>query len=235
MSQKSARQGSLAPAPDHEQAQELLERRRDPARVMALTDGIFAIIMTLLVLDIHVPQLSAGESLTKSAFLGEVWPNVVVFAISFVLTGLYWVAHRDMFNLVRGVDRGLVWLNILFMLPVALVPAAAVLLGAYSHDQLALRIYGLLFVLIALMRLALWYYIGTRRHLLIEHVDRRTLLTGAFTSIALILAYLIAILVAGFAPYLSLGIYAGVPVLYFIGITLLRRLAPKGSPERDFT
>ena len=234
MSQKSARQRSLAPAPDHEQAQELLERRRDPGRVMALTDGIFAIIMTLLVLDIHVPQLSANESLS-SAFLKDVWPNVVVFVISFVLTGLYWVAHRDMFNLVRGVDRGLVWLNILFMLPVALVPAAAALLGAYSHDQLALRIYGLLFVLIALMRLALWYYIGTRRHLLIEHVDRRTLLTGAFTSIALILAYLIAILVAGFAPYLSLGIYAGVPVLYFIGITLLRRLAPKGSPERDFT
>ena len=234
MSQKSARQRSLAPAPDHEQAQELLERRRDPARVMALTDGIFAIIMTLLVLDIQVPKLAAGESL-RTAFLLDVWPNVVVFVISFVLTGLYWVAHRDMFNLVRGVDRGLVWLNILFMLPVALVPAAAALLGAYSHDQLALRIYGLLFVLIALMRLALWYYIGTRRHLLIEHVDRRTLLTGAFTSIALILAYLIAILVAGFAPYLSLGIYAGVPVLYFIGITLLRRLAPKGSPERDFT
>ena len=234
MSQKSARQRSLTPAPDHEQAQELLERSRDPARVMALTDGIFAIIMTLLVLDIQVPKLAAGESL-KTAFLLDVWPNVVVFVISFVLTGLYWVAHRDMFNLVRGVDRGLVWLNILFMLPVALVPAAAALLGAYSHDQLALRIYGLLFVLIALMRLALWYYIGTRRHLLIEQVDRRTLLTGAFTSIALILAYLIAILVAGFAPYLSLGIYAGVPALYFIGITLLRRLAPKGSPERDFT
>jgi len=234
MSQKSARQRSLAPAPDHEQAQELLERRRDPARVMALTDGIFAIIMTLLVLDIHVPQISAGESLS-SAFLKDVWPSVVVFVISFVLTGLYWVAHRDMFNLVRGVDRGLIWLNILFMLPVALVPAAAALLGAYSHEPLALVVYGLLFVLIALMRLALWYYIGTRRHLLIEHVDRRTLWTGAFTSIALILAYLIAILVAGFAPYLSLGIYAGVPVLYFIGITLLRRLAPKGSPERDFT
>ena len=234
MSQKSARRRSLAPAPDHEQAQELLKRSGDPGRVMALTDGVFAIIMTLLVLDIHVPQLSANESLS-SAFLKDVWPNVVVFVISFVLTGLYWVAHRDMFNLVRGVDRGLVWLNILFMLPVALVPAAAALLGAYSHEQLALSIYGLLFVLIALMRLALWYYIGTRRHLLIEHVDRRTLLTGAFTSIALILAYLIAILVAGFAPYLSLGIYAGVPVLYFIGITLLRRLAPKGSPERDFT
>ena len=89
--------------------------------------------MTLLVLEIHVPQLSAGMSL-HTAFLLEVWPNVVVFVISFVLTGLFWVAHRDMFNLVRGVERGLVWLNILYMLPIALIPYAASLLGAYSQD-----------------------------------------------------------------------------------------------------
>jgi len=160
----------LAPESDQERAQEVLERTRDPGRVLALTDGIFAIIMTLLVLEIHVPQLSAGESLS-TVFLLEVWPNVVVFVISFVLTGLYWMGHRDMFNLVRGVERELVWLNILYMLPVALVPAAAALLGAYSHDALALRLYGLVLLLISLMRLMLWFYIGTRPHLLIEHGD----------------------------------------------------------------
>jgi uncharacterized membrane protein len=234
MSQTPARQKSQAMTSNPQQAQELLERRRDPGRVMALTDGVFAIIMTLLVLEIHVPQLAAGESLS-SAFLLEVWPSIVVFVISFVLTGLYWAGHRDMFNLVRGVDRGLIWLNILYMLPVALVPAAAALLGAYSRDPVALRLYGLLLLLISLMRLVLWYYIGTRHHLLIEHVPPRTLWTGTFTQIALILVFLIAILCAGFAPYLSLGIYAGVPLLYFIGITFVRRRAPKGSLERDFT
>jgi uncharacterized membrane protein len=156
MSQKPAHQRSQATASDQEQAQELLKRIRDPGRVLALTDGVFAIIMTLLVLEIHVPQLAAGE-LLSTAFLLEVWPNIVVFVISFVLTGLYWVGHRDMFNLVRGVDRGLIWLNILYMLPVALVPAAAALLGAYSRDALALRLYGLLLLLISLMRLVLWY------------------------------------------------------------------------------
>jgi uncharacterized membrane protein len=221
-------------ASDREQAQALLERTRDPGRVLALTDGVFAIIMTLLVLEIHLPQLTVGESLS-TAFLFEVWPNIVVFVISFVLTGLYWVGHRDMFNLVHGVDRGLVWLNILYMLPVALVPAAAALLGAYSSDALALRVYGLLLLLISLMRLVLWQYIGTRRHLLIEHVPPRTLWTGAFTQLTLILVFLIAMLFAGIAPYLSLGIYAGVPLLYFIGITFVRRSAPKGSLERDFT
>jgi uncharacterized membrane protein len=72
--------------PTQEQAQELLARTRDPGRVIALTDGIYAIIMTLLVLEIHVPQLAAGESLS-SAFLLEVWPTILVFAINFVLTG----------------------------------------------------------------------------------------------------------------------------------------------------
>ena len=59
--------------------------------------------------------------------------------------------------------------------------------------------------------------------------------TGAFSQITLILIFLIAMLCAGFAPNLSLGIYAGVPLLYFIGITFVRRSAPKGSLERDFT
>jgi len=164
-----------------------------------------------------------------------VWPNVVVFVISFVLTGLYWMGHRDLFNLVRGVERELVWLNIMYMLPVALVPAAAALLGAYSQDALALRLYGLVLLLISLMRLVLWLYIGRRPHLLIEHINRRTLRSGALQSITLILLFLIAMLFAGFAPYVSLGIYAGVPVFYFIGITFLRRSSPRGSLERDFT
>jgi uncharacterized membrane protein len=234
MSKSSEPHRSFSTASEKEQAKELLERTRDPARVLALSDGVFAIIMTLLVLDIQVPKLAARETLSY-AFLLNVWPNIVVFVISFVLTGLYWVEHRDMFNLLHGVERGLVWLNILYLLPVALVPAAAAFLSAYSRDAFAIRSYGLLLILIALMRLLLWYYIGTRHHLLIEHVPPWTPWTGALTSIILIFLYLIAMLLAGFTPYVSLGIYAGVPVLYFIGITFVRRSAPKGSLERDFT
>ncbi len=234
MSQYSNPLRSPASTPDQGQAQELLERTRDPARVLALTNGVFAIIMTLLVLDVAVPKLVSGETLS-TVFERNVLPGIVVFAISFVLTGLYWVIHRDMFNLVRSVNRQVVWLNILYMLPVALVPAAAALLSAYNSDLFAIRLYGMLLVVIALMRLVLWYYIGTRPHLLIEHVPPRTFWTGFLLSIVLILIYLIAMLFADVAPFLSLGIYAGVPLLYFIGITFVRRLAPKESPEHGFT
>ena len=82
-----------------EPASALVERLHDPARVLALTDGVFAII-TLLVLEIHVPELTQGHSLNQA--LRELRPSLVAFVISFVLAGMYWVGHRDLFALIAG-------------------------------------------------------------------------------------------------------------------------------------
>ena len=84
--------------------------------------------------------------------------------ISFVLAGMYWVAHRDLFALIRRTDRGLVWLNILYLLPLCLLPFGAGLIGRYEDEVVALRIYGLLLVLIALMRVVIWLYATNRPH-----------------------------------------------------------------------
>jgi uncharacterized membrane protein len=94
-----------------EQARALFERQHDPTRVLALSDGVFAIIITLLVLEIHVPELTQGHSLNQA--LAEIRPSFVAFVISFILAGMYWVGHRDLFALIRRTDRVLVWLNIL--------------------------------------------------------------------------------------------------------------------------
>src|SRR5690242_13273036 len=101
-------------APEQED-DERVARRHDPSRVLALSDGVFAIIMTLLVLDVRVPELAAGQSLNQA--LGQVRPSLTAFVISFVLAGMYWVGHRDLFTLIRRTDRFLVWLNILYLLP----------------------------------------------------------------------------------------------------------------------
>ena len=130
-----------------ESARVLLERLHDPARVLALSDGVFAIIVTLLVLEIHVPELTQGHSLNEA--LAELRPSLVAFVISFVLAGMYWVGHRDLFALIRRTDRGLVWLNILYPLPLCLLPFGAGLVGRYDQEPVALRIYGLLLVAIA--------------------------------------------------------------------------------------
>ena len=117
------------------------ERRRDPSRVLALTDGVFAIIITLLVLDIHVPELSTHEKLGTA--ISDVRPSFVSFVIAFIVAAMQWVGHRDLFALIRYTDRGIVWLNLLALFTVCLLPFGSALLSHYYEDPLALRMFGL--------------------------------------------------------------------------------------------
>jgi uncharacterized membrane protein len=225
---------AVARAPDGgEPDRALLERLHDPARVLALSDGVFAIIITLLVLEVHVPELTQGQSLTQA--LAELRPSLVAFLISFVLAGMYWVGHRDLFALIRRTDRGLVWLNILYLLPLCLLPFGAGLLGRYDTEPVALRIYGLLLVLVAVMRVVIWLYATNRPHLLWRQPDARQRWAGLILGAVPGLVYLVAFVVARIAPAVSLLIYAGLPVLYFLSITVLRRTRQRDQEFSDFT
>ena len=218
---------------DPQQAKTLPEHTHDPSRVLALSDGVFAIILTLLVLDLHLPQLTKGQSL--GAALRQVRPSLVAFVISFVLAGMYWVGHRDLFGLVRRTDRGLVWLNLLYLLPLCLLPYGALLLGRFDREPVALRLYGLVLVAIAGMRLVVWWYVTARPHLLWQRPDGRQRRAGLALAGFPGLAYLLAILLAGVAPGVSLGVYAGLPVLYFVSITVLRGSRRRNREYADFT
>jgi Endosomal/lysosomal potassium channel TMEM175 len=105
------------------------ERRRDPSRVLALTDGVYAIIITLLVLDIHVPELSAHETLGSA--ISDVRPSFISFTIAFIVAAMQWVGHRDLFTLIRDTDRGVVWLNLLTLFAACLLPFGSALLSRY--------------------------------------------------------------------------------------------------------
>jgi uncharacterized membrane protein len=210
-----------------------LERLHDPARVLALSDGVFAIIITLLVLEVHVPELTQGHSLNEA--LRELRPSLIAFVISFILAGMYWVGHRDLFALIRRTDRGLVWLNILYLLPLCLLPFGAGMIGTYDQEPVALRIYGLLLVLIAVMRTVIWLYATNRPHLLWERPDARQRRAGLALNLLPAGVYLLAFLVARTAPGLSLMIYAAMPLLYFLSITILRTGRRRDQEYSDFT
>jgi uncharacterized membrane protein len=211
----------------------LRERLHDPARVLALSDGVFAIIITLLVLEVHVPELTQGHTLNEA--LAELRPSLVAFVISFILAGMYWVGHRDLFALIRRTDRGLVWLNILYLLPLCLLPFGAGLIGRYDTEPVALRIYGLLLVVIAAMRAVIWLYATNRPHLLWQRPDANQRRAGLAINLYPGLVYLLAFLVAKAAPGISLMIYATMPVLYFLSITVLRRGRQRNQEYADFT
>jgi uncharacterized membrane protein len=218
---------------DQKRELERYDRQHDPARVMALSDGVFAIVITLLVLEIHVPELAGGQSLRDA--LREVRPSFTAFLISFVVTAIAWAGHRDLFAHIRRTDRALVWLNLLHLLPLSLLPFGAALISRYDREAVALSLYGILVALIALTRLIVWLYATNRPHLLYEPIGRRTRTVGVLIVAVPAALYVLAILIADSAPAGSMFIYAAVPVLYFIALFVDRSTAPPGTEEDEFT
>jgi uncharacterized membrane protein len=209
------------------------DRGSDPSRVLALSDGVFAIILTLLVLEIHVPDLGQGQTLDHA--LRESRPSFEAFIISFVVVAIAWAGHRDLFALVRRTDRTLVWLNMLYLLPLSLVPFGASLLARYNREPVALEMYGVLLVAITITRLAAWIYATGRPHLLITPIDVQSRRTGAAIVAVPGIAYAVATVLADSVPTATIAIFYAVPILYFITIALLRASAPPQSAEREFT
>jgi uncharacterized membrane protein len=104
------------------------QKLRSPERVAALSDGVFAIVMTILVLEIAVPANLSSDSLRD--VLEELRPTFTAWVVSFLIAGMYWVAHRDLFARLRAVNRDVVWLNLVFLLPASLIPFGASMLGS---------------------------------------------------------------------------------------------------------
>ncbi len=110
-----------------------LERGKDLSRIFAFTDGVFAIAITLLVLQIEVPQnLTSG-----TAFLDELndeAPDFLAFALSFLVIGFYWIGSHRAMRMVREYDRGLMLLTLLYLAFIVLLPYSSQLLGEYGSD-----------------------------------------------------------------------------------------------------
>ena len=203
-----------------------------PDRVLAFTDGVFAIIITILVLEIGVPPDLSEQSLRQ--VVDELRPTLVAWVVSFLLTGMSWVAHRDLFARIRVVNRDLVWLNLLFLLPVCLIPFAASLLGEYPDEPFALHVYGAVLVLSAVMRVVLYHYVARRPALLREPPTSRSRV-GLAISAAVIPVYLAAMLVADVSTTASVALFFSVPFLYFLLVTLLRYRPGTSTAADEFS
>ncbi len=103
-----------------------------PNRMEALSDGVFAIVMTLLVIELSVPlisKLKAAEEL--GGMLTEMWPKFLAFAVSFLVLGILWSIHHFQFHFIKRSNGMFTWINILFLLSVALIPFSTALIGEY--------------------------------------------------------------------------------------------------------
>jgi uncharacterized membrane protein len=222
-----------SPPPDPPEENGRRQRQGNPDRVAAFTDGVFAIIITILVLEVGVPSDLSEQSLRDA--LDETGSTLVAWVISFFLVGMYWVWHRDLFARVRAVNRAFVWLNLIFLLPVSLIPFAAAVLGEYHDEPIALHLYGLVLIAASLARIGMFHYVTKRPTLLWQPSTTRTRRVGIAISAAPIALYLVAMLLAGPAPTVSLAVYFSVPAAYFVLITVLRDRPATASDADDFS
>ncbi len=133
-------------------------------RIEAFSDGVFAIVITLLVFNIKVPELPRGAPAAELRHaLLELWPKFLSYVISVVVVGIYWVAHHAAFHCVKHSDRIFLWINILFLAFVAVIPFSAALLGQYHRYQIAIVFYGANMIAAGLSLYLLWWY-ATSKH-----------------------------------------------------------------------
>ncbi len=171
-----------------------------PARMEAFSDGVIAVIITVMVLELKVP---ASDGL---AGLREVLPMALVYLLSFVQTGIYWVNHHYLIDEVETVGHSLLWANLAFLFCLSLIPFATAWLGAKGLTSFATALYA---ATCALPGIAYSVLSGTVRR------RARTMLPGMpKREAASVSMYLAAVPLAWWSPVVSLGLIAVVAVLW---------------------
>jgi uncharacterized membrane protein len=130
--------------------------RRDVDRVVAFSDGVFAIAITLLILSIDVPDVPERR---LGDALEDLVPFVFTYALSFLIVGLYWLAHHRMFRTLERVNRTLLWINLLVLGMVAMIPIPTEILGRYGETTLATVVYASAMTLAGGSMLLLGWYV----------------------------------------------------------------------------
>ena len=165
-----------------------------PNRLEALTDGAFAIVMTLLVLEITIPEI-AQPSLQAELprRLLELWPKLYSYVLSFLVLGILWTLHHRSFHSIKRSDSALVWLNIVFLMFVALLPFSTSLLGNYVTEQLSFVIYAINISLAIAMRLIIWTYATGKYRLVDSDISPRLVKWDKLIQIGFLLCFMLVI------------------------------------------
>lgn len=199
----------------------------ESGRVEAFSDGVLAIVITLLILDVRA-DVRRGH---LAADLLAQWPVYLAYLASFAFVGVVWVNHHQLFGRIRLVDTGLLWRNLLLLLAVSVLPFPTALVGhalqrgGAADQRVAVVVYGVIAGLLALAWLLVFSHLAAHPELLHDNVpasffaaERSRAILGAVTYVAAILAGLAL-------PVVALAVFVVLPVFY--GFT------SNGRPDRE--
>jgi uncharacterized membrane protein len=198
------------------------------SRIEAFSDGVFAIVVTLLVLELKVPPLKDHASVSELAHqLVELAPKFLSWLISFVLVCKFWLNHHHVLGLARHANYAMVWLNSIFLMGQSFIPFPTALMGEYPDNHLAVSFFGCVFALNTLLFIALNAYITDNlirpelAPLRDPHATRKAMVGPA--------SYLAGAVAAWFSVHAAFAIYALTPLFYITPPTFHGRDAPRKS------
>jgi TMEM175 potassium channel family protein len=196
---------------------------KNPERLAALSDGIFAVAMTLLVLDLHIPEVASIHSERDlSRALLALAPRLAVYTLSFLTLGIFWVGQQTQLNHLARSSRSLTWVHLLFLFAVTMMPFSTALLGRYIQFRLALLIYW--FNVLMLGVILYWSWVCAMGSKLVKDdmapgvpaaIRRRIVFGQAMYAIGALLCIV--------STYLSLVWIVSVQLFYALGLRLPRR------------
>ncbi len=197
---------------------------KDTMRTEAFSDGVFAIAITLLVLDLKVPPLHLlSEGKTLASFLKEQWHAYLAFTVAFANILIMWVCHHNIFTRIKKTDGVFMYINGLLLFTVTIMPFSASLLSEYirtPHAGIAGAVFAGTIFLNCLSFNLLWNYASWRRRLVGKDIHPqviREIRNNGFIGLPF---YIAAVFIAFFSPFLSIAICTGMAVFFAVKGTI---------------
>jgi uncharacterized membrane protein len=184
-------------------------------RVESFSDGVFAFVITLLVLSIPIPDIKSADDQFLTTALLRAIPQLIPYVSSFATIGIIWLNHHSMFHEVEKVEHTTLTLNLLLLLVVAFIPYPTEVIGRYGALRSAVVLYGATFTAAGLAFTALWFDIR-RNRLSREGEDGARIRSTTIRNLIGPVIYPLATALAFIAPKTSLGIIFGLAAFYFL-------------------
>lgn len=187
------------------------------SRLENLSDGLFAIVFTLLVIEIQVPEV-AGHITNAELWhsITELTPLFIGYAVSFLVLAMFWLSHNFFYgHFVKEINRQLVLMNLVYLSFISLIPFSAHLIGRYPDTEIALFIYGLNVLAIGVANIVIISYAYRSKELDTSHVSRRLFKQATTRAYVTPIFTLLGMIAALVAPAFALILYA-FPIIFNI-------------------
>ncbi len=209
---------------------------RELDRLIFFSDAVFAIVMTLLVLEIQVPEVPSERAAADlPGLVLELWPKFFSYVLSFLVVGMYWIGHHQTFRYIMGYDRTLLWLNLLFLLSISFIPFPTDLLGEYGELRFAVIFYAASVGLARLLLAFVWWYAVKGPIRISEDLEPGIARYHLFRSLTIPFIFLVSIGVAFVSENLAVASWFILFVVDAVLWRLYRRHGLSGKARRERT